>query len=593
MTIARMKRVVVAGVLGEKENILSRLQDKGCLHLVPLRSAPPLAPPDAAGRRRAYAVLKHLDGAPRRLRPWPGRKTFDLEAAVTAVLANKERLRKARDRRDFLQERIEGLEPFGEFDLPPLDALRGRRLWFYVVPVRDRRVLDTLELPWAVVGRDNTRLFIAVISEDEPSSTLLPVPRTHTGTRQLSKLRDDLIEIEIEIETAEAEWAALTRHRLPLALHIARDEDADDLRTATLMTRDEDAVFALAGWVPADDADAVYGLAGEMGFAVLLEDPGPDEAPPTLLDNPGRFEGASALTTFYMTPAYNSWDPSLIVFFSFAIFFAMILADAGYAALLGLGLAFGWKRLGGSDGGIKLRNLLAVIIGISLIYGIAAGSYFSISLPPDSLLGRIAFIDVADTSTMMTVSIVIGILHISLANGEIAWRNWGTSLATVKLGWIAATFGGLLVWLTPAPYGYILLAAGLATVFGASALGRPVNGPMDWLMRIVDGAMSLTGVTRMFGDVLSYMRLFALGLSSASLGGTFNALADQIAGSVPGLGMLLAILVLILGHGVNLALGILSGTVHGLRLNVIEFFGWSLTEEGYPFKAFARREANS
>ncbi len=97
----------------------------------------------------------------------------------------------------------------------------------------------------------------------------------------------------------------------------------------------------------------------------------------------------------------------------------------------------------------------------------------------------------------------------------------------------------------------------------------------------------------MFGDVLSYMRLFALGLASASLAGTFNNLSAQLAETMPGVGVLLAILVLVFGHVVNLALGIMSGVVHGLRLNFIEFFGWSFSDEGYPFKAFARRETVS
>jgi V/A-type H+-transporting ATPase subunit I len=86
------------------------------------------------------------------------------------------------------------------------------------------------------------------------------------------------------------------------------------------------------------------------------------------------------------------------------------------------------------------------------------------------------------------------------------------------------------------------------------------------------------------------MRLFALGLASASLAATFNLLAHDLAQSMPGVGVLLAIMVLLFGHAINLAMGILSGVVHGLRLNFIEFFNWGLSDEGYPFKAFARRE---
>jgi V/A-type H+-transporting ATPase subunit I len=89
------------------------------------------------------------------------------------------------------------------------------------------------------------------------------------------------------------------------------------------------------------------------------------------------------------------------------------------------------------------------------------------------------------------------------------------------------------------------------------------------------------------------MRLFALGLSSASLAMTFNQLAGQLQESFPGLGLLLAMVVLIVGHGINLCLAIMSGFVHGLRLNLIEFCNWGLAEEGSPFRAFAKKEMKS
>ena len=91
---------------------------------------------------------------------------------------------------------------------------------------------------------------------------------------------------------------------------------------------------------------------------------------------------------------------------------------------------------------------------------------------------------------------------------------------------------------------------------------------------------------------MSYLRLFALGLASASLALTFNQLADQVYQAVPGLGLLLSILILLLGHSINLVLGIISGFVHGLRLNFIEFFNWGIADEGYPFQAFAKKEMN-
>jgi V/A-type H+-transporting ATPase subunit I len=122
---------------------------------------------------------------------------------------------------------------------------------------------------------------------------------------------------------------------------------------------------------------------------------------------------------------------------------------------------------------------------------------------------------------------------------------------------------------------------------------RPLNSPQSLFLRLFDGVSSLVGISQLFGDVMSYLRLFALGLASASLAITFNQLAGQVYQAVPGLGVLIAILILLLGHGINILLGIISGFVHGLRLNFIEFFNWSLSEEGTPFQAFTKKETNS
>jgi V/A-type H+-transporting ATPase subunit I len=589
MTIARLQRATLCGLSGDKEGLLHALQDAGCLHLVPLRAAGPLEPADVGERRRAYSAYRHLTEAPQQLRPWPQSREMDLDAVIDGALKNKNRLREARDRRDFLIERIAGLQPFGDFALPPDDALRGMKLWFYVLPVKQRAALGKLDLPWQIVGRDHASLYVVLIAREEPPASVLPVPRVHTGPEPLSALREELEQVEIEIEEAEAERAELARSRLALGLQLAQAEDADDRRTAARMTRDEERIFALQGWVPVADVGRIASLAEARGLAAVVTDPLPGDSPPTLLQNPGTFSGAGALTSFYTSPGYRTWDPSLIVFFSFAIFFAMILADAGYAAVLGAVVALCWRRMGNSAGGRQARIMLAVIMAIAFVYGLLAGAYFGVAPPEGSLLARIAIVDVTDFKSMMRVSIIVGVLQIALANAEVGWRKWGTPVAIARIGWIVTLFSGLGIWLAPSALWYVTLAAGLGAVVLGTAAEREVKRPLDWLLRAADGALAATHVTKLFGDVLSYMRLFALGLASASLAATFNGLATQISSGVPGVGILFAILVLLFGHAINVALGILSGVVHGLRLNYIEFFGWALSGEGYPFKAFARR----
>ena len=163
------------------------------------------------------------------------------------------------------------------------------------------------------------------------------------------------------------------------------------------------------------------------------------------------------------------------------------------------------------------------------------------------------------------------------------------------VGWIVGLIGAtLLVYAEPrtgpAQAGPILLVAGVALVFLFSS-DRPLSGqPRDYVLRLLDGLKALLGIMGAFGDVLSYMRLFALGLASASLALTFNSLALQAMEAAPGLGLLFAILILIAGHIVNLGLAVMSGVVHGLRLNFIEFYKWGMPGEGTAFRRFARKE---
>lgn len=589
MTIVPLQKVTLYGMAQDRDAAVGDLQRLGCVHLLPLRRAASLEVPDAARRRRADAAFAHLTAAPDQRRPWPAGRSVDLDVLIADALDNKARLRDLRDRIDFLRERIRGLEAFGDFALPPDDALRGCKLWFYTVPLKLRRALQVIDLPWQVVGRGPTVWHVAVLAHDEPRANLLPVPRVHTGSRRLSHLNADLADAEIALERATDAWSELSRSRFVLGLRLAQAQDADARREASAMALEAGPVFALQGWAPVAAADDLQALARDTGLAITLAAPGPDDSPPTLLDTSQGMPGSDALTTFYRVPAYGAWDPSLIVFASFAVFFAMILADAGYAVVLGMLLALYWRRLGGNAEGRRARVMIGVLLAVAGAYGVAAGSYFGL-VPQNGWLARVSFIDITDVDTMMRVSICIGVAHVSLANAVAARRARSRAQAAVHLGWIVAACGGLALWLVPGPWGGAALVLGMVAVVAGQGAAHPVTTPRDWLWRIAAGFQGLTRVSSMFGDVLSYMRLFALGLASASLAATFNGLAMDLAGGVLGGGVALAIVVAALGHGINLALGIVSGAVHGLRLNFIEFFGWGLTEEGYPFRAFTRRE---
>jgi V/A-type H+-transporting ATPase subunit I len=597
MSIVPLHKITLFGMAQEKEEVLQRVQALGCLHLnslAPTSKEPEKLPP--AHPIDAYKALRYLSGVREKRRVVRHDERFDMQAVVTEVLHNQQRVRDAEDRSDALRERIEALRPWGNFFHTAPERLGGMRLWFYVLPRDALAELEDLELPWQVVHRDNRFAYLAVISREEPSSGLLPVPRTHTGSLPLEAVIRQWEESEIELEELLAERQALTRWINLIATHLSAAEDRAARLHAASQTLDEAPIFALQGWAPAPELPRLRVLAEERRLALLVEEPGEGDRPPTLLSNPPELAAGEDLVDFYQTPGYRSWDPSLVVFLSFTLFFAMILSDAGYAALLGLGVIVGWRAMGRSATGRRLRILAATLCGSALVWGTLVGSYFGASPSEGSALAALKLLDINDFDTMMRLSVTIGVLHIALANGIMAWQSWGQNRSKVSLGWITVALGGLLIWLGMGEggatlvyrLGFVALVAGLLAVFLFGS-ERPVRSAVDLLWRTLEGLSALTNVTKIFGDVLSYLRLFALGLASASLALTFNDLAGQVADAHPGVGLLFSLLILLVGHLLNILLSLMSGVVHGLRLNFIEFYNWGLSEEGYPFRAFAKR----
>ncbi|WP_315854774.1 V-type ATPase 116kDa subunit family protein, partial [Alienimonas chondri] len=337
------------------------------------------------------------------------------------------------------------------------------------------------------------------------------------------------------------------------------------------------------------------------GLALTVEAPAPADAPPTLLNNPDRLAGAEGCVTFYITPGYRAWDPTAVVYLSFALFFGMIVSDAAYGLVLGVGLFLFWGRLGATRSSRRFRNLAVGLVSFTVAYGVAAGSYFGLEPPAGSLLDRLrVYVDgrpmTEDRNAMMAISVAIGAAHLTLANLIAAWNSRRSSRLLGHLGWAATIVGGFL-WGAGAMTGAaafadvgqpaVLVGAAFVLLFSSD---RPLFSfsPKTHALRLVDGAMQIPNLTKAFGDVLSYLRLFALGLASAQLAITFNDLASQ-SFRAGGAGVALALVILVAGHGINILLGLMGGVVHGLRLNCIEFFNWSLNDEGYPFRPFTKK----
>lgn len=599
MTIVALAKVSVFGLAAQKQAVLEGLQTLGCLHLIDLGATD--APADFSAPQpavEAREALRYLMDVRQRRYPMKVDPTFQLEAVVAKALANRSRKRAAEDRILVLRHHLAELAPWGNFRLPELGDLGGQRLWFYRVPHAKlgafQQALDGLALPWQRVHASPRHGYVVLISEQEPDQNLLPVQRAHVGSESPEALRAELDQAHVELDDIEAEHVALSRWIFLLSKHLIRADEQVALSQAGKKTADLDRVFQVQAWMPRQDLPRLTSFAERMGLATWAESPTSDDSPPTLMTNPDGLAGGQDLVTFYETPGYRDWDPSVVVFFSFAIFFAMILADAGYALVLGVLLATFWNGMGTRPSSRRFRVLAAVGLLFSLFYGMLAGSYFGAPPPAGSLLAHLRVLNLDDFTVMMKVSLVVGALHLILANGIVAVRAVSIAERAKPIGWIAIILAGLSLYLGAGTsagrdLGLGLGVGGLVTILLLSS-ERPLDSLGSLLLRLFDGLASLAELSKLFGDVMSYLRLFALGLASASLALTFNQLAGEVYRSDVPLAVVIALLILLLGHGINLLLAIISGFVHGLRLNFIEFFNWSLDEEGYPFAPFSKKE---
>tara|TARA_R110001592_G_scaffold52649_9_gene161384 strand:- start:106106 stop:107902 length:1797 start_codon:yes stop_codon:yes gene_type:complete len=596
MAIARLKKVIILGEIQTKQTILKLLQKSSLLHLIPLMNQQENT--TALNYEKLKEALSYLNTTPHKRRLQTPSKSIDSEKLIGEILLNKRQRAHTIDKIDLIKERIKDLTPWGDFEYPKLSELDGFRLWFYTVPLSKKAILDKVTLAWKILGKDHKQFYLVVVSKTEPSEQEIPFARVHVGSRSLSELNEDLADTLVELEDLNAERESLTRWIRPLTHSLDETINLARLAKASGLTLDTQDCFALSAWIPENALAELEEIRKTTPFAYILEEPKDSDNPPTLLNNNNIIGGGETAVAFFQLPGYRSWDPSLVLFFSFSVFFAIILADAGYALILGFILALKWKKLSRKVQGLRLRNLFTAIVGASIFYGILIGSYFGIKLEEGSVLAHLQVLDLNDFSSMMKLSIGIGALHLVIANAFASWKHRSSTLVLSNIGWISVISASYFLWLSYLENPLILNAEqpfvqaiiiGLLLIVLFSTK-RKIRSVKDLSLKGFDGVLAFYKITKAFGDILSYMRLFALGLSSASLALTFNQLAISASESVPAGGFILFTLIILFGHLLNFILAIMSGVIHGLRLNLLEFYNWAIEGEGYPFEAFKRNE---
>lgn len=352
-------------------------------------------------------------------------------------------------------------------------------------------------------------------------------------------------------------------------------------------------VVYLTGFIPARRNDLIVGIAKQNGWGVVIRNPEEGEMVPTLLEPPKLFRPITKLFGMLgILPAYNETDVSVPFFIFFSLFFAMLIGDAGYGLIILLLALFANKKLKKAD---KLTpyvksvlTMMYVFAGSTVFYGVLSGTYFGIpqtALPEVLKFKSVSWLGKQDN--IMQLCLTIGALHLVIARAWNAVVLFPSKKLLAEVGWCGVIVSmyclvcGIIIqgFTTPSWNTYLLIVSALLILFfmlDKSELKE--NG--------VSLGMLPLNIISCMGDIISYIRLFAVGLASVKVAENFNLIASGLEMSLI-IKIPVMILILLLGHGVNFIMGALSVLVHAVRLNTLEFssakgVSWS----GVAYKPF-------
>jgi len=582
--IVPMQKVFIAVRAADRDALLEALAGLGVVHLTPVDPARAIADEETleAIRTLERAVQVLGERTPARTTPEvaPGE-------AAREVLDIQRRSAEQKHRLGTLARQIEHLDLWGEARLEQFQALEaaGLKVAFYNVPAADLGGVQA-ECVQALRDLSGGRVLAAVVTrtaEPQLPESAQPIP---LPPRDVPSLRTEAAEIDAALKADADRLDALAGLVAPMRAELRQLEARARFTTARRSGLDAQPLYALQGWVPRDRAsDVASGLeAANLPAAVRIQDPGPDEAPPTLIRAPRWTRPIKGLFRILGTVAgYREFDVSVPFMIALPIFAALLFSDAGYGAVLLFTPLLAYRRVTGLMGR-DFTHLLMVIGAVTLALGCLTSSFFGFSPYPPLIP-----VEMTEESRtlLMQISFVIGAIHLSLAQFWQAVRLFPNPQFLNKVGWGTFIWGMLgvvrmfvlnqpLTWSTPWPY---LLITGAA---GAIVFSRPSRNVFKMLLLgLADFPLAMLSS---FSDVISYVRLMAVGLAGSVLAVSFNDLAFKVPFRP------LTVLVLIAGHGLNLGLCLIALFAHGVRLNMLEFSNnLGVQWTGYAYEPFSQQ----
>jgi V/A-type H+-transporting ATPase subunit I len=596
--IVKMKKLTLLCTPVQQEQTLKKLRDLEVVHVEHVQA------PEGHALEEARNHLLHIQRAREVLetRPETDPTGTDPKHLVDMVWKLMHREKELRETLQALEHEHARIEPFGDFEPRQLRELNDHGVFakLYEMPLK-----NTPEAPDGVtvveINRDKNILYVLALGREEftLSAHEVRIPdQSHSELhRHIEKTRQALTENEIEF----GKYAGDRK----LAEQI-RDEAADGVTYLEVLNGmgEESSVVYLKGFYPVDREDDLVAAARDNGWGYLLDEVSAADEPPTLLRNP-KWVGPikAVLDMIGVVPGYRELDVSALFLIFLSIFFAFLIGDAGYGLLfIGLTL-FGKVKSKGSAATQPGLNLLMIMSVCCAAFGVLTGNFFGIptdilpaplqNLTSDFMTGYSAETGLRDANVsannIMFICFVIGAVHITIAHAWNFIRKINSTACLSDLGWILSTWSlfflvldmvigsdNVAIPMMPTNLLYSVLSAGAGLILVSLITQKQYFGLVTLALDLINN----------FVDIISYVRLYAVGAASLAIAVAFNEMAVGV--GFKGLASLGAALILFMGHALNIILCAMGILVHGIRLNTLEFSGHAGVEWGgihyHPFK---------
>jgi len=556
---------------------LEGLRELGVLH-VQYRELEPSADLEEKKELRedieeTLKALRHRIVEERKLEQLPAKPSEGLEV-VRSFQKLSDKVEDLQQELDAVNKEIEFQKPWGDFSVEQLENLRQAEIYvrFFVGPIKkfdsawaEKYTLEVIndlspDRYFVIFTRHEEELDIDAEEVSAPSASLSALQQKRAG------LKEKINRINAQLD----EFVLTAQPAIEAALHEV--ENTIQLYTVVESTRKEanERIMLLEGFVPKPRERKLLEFCDEQKVPFLNKRPEPEDEPPVLLRNSWFSRLFEPIGKLFALPMYQEMD--LTPYFApfFMLFFGFCLGDAGYGILILLGATI--YKFRADEDWKPILTLAQFLGGATILLGILTGTVFGLNLLEDryAFLGEIRNF-MLDSDQTFRLALILGMVQILFGLVVKAMNNtrqYGWLHAITPVGWIILLLSlldvALLELVTPYSTYAAWLGVGLILLFNDPEAGI--------FSRLGKGVWELYGITGIFGDLLSYIRLFALGIASAILGFVVNDIALQILNGLNYLGPVLFVIFLLIGHGINLLMASLGAFVHPMRLTFVEFY---------------------